>query len=127
LVGAALLLVGLVIVSYQWQSAREARDTYHRLADSLQVAVDSLDVEYARVKAELPPFEPDDERNFWYWYAQQAQANQWMLLSEWELTHLKEAGLRDPVNQLRNDLVAHPELIQIQGVMGGTMRFYAPE
>ena len=79
------------------------------------------------MKAELPPFEPDDERNFWYEYAQQAQANQWMLLSDWELTHLKEAGLRDPVNQLRNDLVAHPELIQIQGVMGGTMRFYAPE
>ena len=67
LAGAALLLVCLVVVFFRWQSAREARDTYRRLADSLQVAVDSLDVEYARVKAELPPFESDDERNFWYW------------------------------------------------------------
>lgn len=124
---AVLLLIGLAIVFFRWQSAREARDSYRRLADSLQVAVDSLDVEYAKVKAELPPFEPDDERNFWYEEARRAQANQWMLLQDRELKDLKEAGLADPVNQLRNDLMAHPELIQIDGVLGGTMGFNAPE
>jgi hypothetical protein len=102
-------------------------DEYRRLADSLQVAVDSLNVEHAKVKAELPPSEPDGESNFWYEEARRAQANQWMLLSDHELVHLKRAGLRDPVNQLQDDLVAHPELIQIQGVMGGTMRFYASQ
>ena len=49
-----------------------------------------------------------------------------MLLRDWDLIDLKKAGLRDPVNQLRNDLVAHPELIGIPGGLGGTMRFYAP-
>ena len=127
LAGAAVLLIGLVVVFLRWQSAQEARDTYRRLADSLQVAVDSFEVEYAKVKVELPPLDPDDDRNFWYEEARRAQANQWMLLRDVDLKRLKKAGLADPVNQLRNDLVAHPEQIQIQGVMGGTMGFNAPE
>jgi hypothetical protein len=127
LAGVALLLIGLVVVVLQWQSAKGARDTYRLRADSLQAAVDSLEVEYARVKAEVPAPEPDGERNFWYEEARRAQANQGMLLQDVDLKRLKKAGLADPVNRLRNDLVAHPELIQTEGVMGGTMGFNAPE
>lgn len=122
--GVALLLIGLVVVFLQWQRAQEARDTYRRLADSLQVAVDSLEVEHVGGTAEPPP---GDDRDFWYQQARQAQANQWMLLQDRELKDLKKAGLADPVNRLRNDLVAHPELIQRPGVLGGTMGFNGPE
>jgi hypothetical protein len=46
-----------------------------------------------------------------------------MLLLDHEIRELREAGLDDPVNRLRNDLVAHPELIPMEGVLGGTMYF----
>lgn len=50
--------------------------------------------------------------------------HQRVLLTDIDLLDLKAAGLTDPVNQLRSDLGAHPDLIPVQGVFGGTMGFY---
>ena len=46
-----------------------------------------------------------------------------MLLSDREIRQLRRKGLEDPVNELRHDLVLHPELIPYKGVLGGTMGF----
>ena len=62
--------------------------------------------------------------------AKQAEArsiepvHQRVLLTDIDLLDLKAAGLTDPVNQLRSDLGAHPDLIPVGGVFGGTMGFY---
>jgi len=50
--------------------------------------------------------------------------HQRVLLTDIDLLDLKAAGLTDPVNQLRSDLGAHPDLIPVPGVFGGTMGFY---
>jgi len=50
--------------------------------------------------------------------------HQRVLLTDIDLLDLKAAGLTDPVNQLRSDLGAHPDLIPVGGVFGGTMGFY---
>jgi len=50
--------------------------------------------------------------------------HQRVLLTDIDLLDLKAAGLTDPVNQLRSDLGAHPDLIPVEGVFGGTMGFY---
>jgi len=39
-------------------------------------------------------------------------------------TELKEKGLKDPINDLKLDLIKHPELISEEPVLGGTMGFY---
>jgi hypothetical protein len=46
-----------------------------------------------------------------------------MLINEFDISDLKKTGLRDPVNDLRRDLMAHPELIPMKGILGGTMGF----
>jgi hypothetical protein len=43
-----------------------------------------------------------------------------------ETDDLERRGLRDPVMSLKNDLLAHPELIPFEPTMGGTMRFTGP-
>ena len=47
-----------------------------------------------------------------------------MLLWDHEIQRLREKGLEDPVNNLRDDLMSHPELIPYEGVLGGTMGFF---
>jgi len=49
------------------------------------------------------------------------------LLDEFQIKTLKNRGLSDPVRQLSTDIMAHPELIPFEGVLGGTMGFYSPE
>ncbi len=41
-----------------------------------------------------------------------------------DLQILKNRGLSNPVNQLKSDLMNHPELIPHSGTHGGSMRFY---
>ena len=45
------------------------------------------------------------------------------LINDFQLKRLVKKGLKDPVNDLRNDLVKHPELIPYKGVVGGTVGF----
>ena len=43
-----------------------------------------------------------------------------------ETDELERKGLSDPVMALKNDLLAHPELIPYEPIAGGTMRFTGP-
>lgn len=43
----------------------------------------------------------------------------------WEIRQFQAQGLSDPIADLKNDLMRKPELINIPGVLGGTMRIYA--
>ncbi|MBU2489526.1 MAG: hypothetical protein KKA60_09065 [Proteobacteria bacterium] len=47
-------------------------------------------------------------------------------LSPEERERLEAAGLSDPARDLAVDLMAHPELIPMEGVVGGRMGFYDP-
>jgi hypothetical protein len=43
----------------------------------------------------------------------------------YEVEALRRLGLRDPIAQIVDSLVSHPEVIPHAGVLGGTMGFYA--
>lgn len=60
---------------------------------------------------------------FWYEEASRAKNNQFMLLEDSEVAVLKSQGLRDPVREIREDLMRRPDLIPFEGVMGGRMQF----
>jgi hypothetical protein len=45
------------------------------------------------------------------------------LIDDFQLKKLEKKGLKDPINDLRNDLIQHPELIPYKGVLGGTVGF----
>ncbi|GEM_PF-1242023 len=49
------------------------------------------------------------------------------LLSNFEINRLKRQGLDDPVNDITKDLLSRNDLIPYDGVLGGTMSFYAPQ
>jgi hypothetical protein len=49
------------------------------------------------------------------------------LLSDFEINRLRRQGLNDPVNDITRDLLRRSDLIQHEGVLGGTMGFYSPE
>ena len=50
-----------------------------------------------------------------------------LLLDEWDVNSLKRQGLGNPVEDLKEDLIASKELIQDEGVLGGEMQFYSKE
>ncbi|MCX5799799.1 MAG: hypothetical protein NTX17_00165 [Candidatus Eisenbacteria bacterium] len=112
----ALLLVTTVVFAFLWALAgrhcQEMRMTIRELSgvresnlalqDSLRMVAGSLSS--AKDSAE-------------------AEADQRILLDQVDIRRLKKLGLSDPATQLRRDLVAHPELIPYEGVLGGTMGF----
>jgi seryl-tRNA synthetase len=48
-------------------------------------------------------------------------------LEEFEIEQLKQKGLKDPVKDLKLDLMKRKDLIPYKGVLGGTMNFYSEE
>ena len=48
-------------------------------------------------------------------------------LSQWEIQNFQQKNLEDPEEEIRQDLFNKPELIPIEGVLGGTMGFHSPE
>jgi hypothetical protein len=48
------------------------------------------------------------------------------IINALEIEDLHRKGLRDPIPQLVDSLLAHPEVIPHPGVLGGTMAFYYP-
>ena len=44
-----------------------------------------------------------------------------------EIENLRRKGLTDPVREIKADLMRHPELIPIPGVLGGRMGFYSED
>ncbi len=81
---------------------------------ALRAESDSLAAAYDSLKKNCAPA-PEHEHNggFWAEQAVKARDNQWMLLHESEIRELQAKGLADPVNDLRNDLKSHPEIIPI--------------
>jgi hypothetical protein len=47
-------------------------------------------------------------------------------ITDFEIQQLKKLGLENPVFDLKNDLMQKSELIQFDGVLGGTMRIISP-
>jgi hypothetical protein len=119
----------------RWQGA-ETRLRAHRewsafLADSVRESLT-----FPR-----PPDGPEGRDSlYWQWVATgaQLQSRRWQqavrhwvenratLLDAAAIELLKRDGLTDPPRQLRDSLVAHPELIPYEGVQGGTM-FFLPD
>lgn len=48
-------------------------------------------------------------------------------IQEFEMKQLKQKGLKDPVKDLKTDLMKRQDLIPYKGVLGGTMGFYSQE
>ena len=113
-----------VILGMLWRSAeyrgRQASIIAQEISDvgqtnrTLQDSVASLKRDLAGAR---------EYSKFWYDQTSRARQNQGMLLNEFEVSDLKQMGLEDPVNDLRRDLIKHPELIPYEGVLGGKMAF----
>jgi hypothetical protein len=136
---AAGLLLGVAAAAYfglQWRDAEsratKATEWGSFLADSLGSAM----------SFPPPPVGPEGPDSvYWQWVATTAtlQARRWQkvvrvaaenratLLEVHEIEDLRRQGLDDPVAELRSSLMAHPELIPCEPVLGGTMGFYSPE
>lgn len=119
-----VLLLACIFCAHRWRACEAARggcnDRITELTKELGAAnavLDSLDVMIVPGSG----FEMKDD--FWYRQAVWARENQRMLLWPHEIRALQEWGLDDPVEQIRDDLVAHPELIPHEGVLGGQMHF----
>jgi hypothetical protein len=116
-VSIAALAVAAVVLA-QNEMLKRSRDKYRREWAHIQSEYDKLRVEQeeglvrnavqARCAKEL----------------EEACANQAMLMGYSEIEQLRRAGLPDPVRQLRENLMAHREIIPFGGVLGGTMGFY---
>jgi hypothetical protein len=101
----------------RWTEAAATADEVGKIRATNSALHDSLTMLRQEVSA-LP-----GNASFWMEECSRAQRNQAMLLDEHEIFTLKQMGLSDPVNDLRRDLHAHPELIPFEGVLGGTMGF----
>lgn len=121
---AAILAAMSIFFGHRWLSAeRQCREA--------EMAGARLTYEYKAIRAVLdslqaaisPSGGQEPNAPFWYSQAIRARENQGMLLGEIEIRVLKRKGLEDPVNELRDDLAAHPELIPYEGVLGGKMQF----
>lgn len=93
-----VLLVFLVLNTYDSDSEL-SRHAQAAQIDSLKKLVDEI-----KEKGNLPPS-----------------------LDQQSIKYLKEKGLINPVEDLRNDLIKEGALIKRKGVLGGSMGFYLPE
>lgn len=48
-------------------------------------------------------------------------------ITDFEIEQLKQKGLKDPVKDLKTDLMNRKDLIPYKGVLGGTMNFFTEE
>lgn len=99
---ALLVLVLVIGVLYMWHRAEQNEERARKeLAEAREAE--------SRARELLAKVKP---------------AERGVFLSDDEIAELKQAGLTDPVNQLRSDLGAHGSLIPISSVVGGRMGFY---
>jgi len=109
--GIAIVWGGLFLLKWR-ESERQCRETEANLNG---------------VRSQLermlhPPQGTHD--SFWYNQAMEARENQSMLMNSSEVEELKRHGLANPVQDLRQDLMKHRELIPFESVEGpGGMRF----
>jgi hypothetical protein len=98
-----LLLISLIpSLSYR-SRVSDLEDHIVRLQDACMERNDSLAVliQELRIKHAVPPF-----------------------LDKAQVEYLEKMGLNNPVTDLRDDLIANPELISMAGVLGGRMGFF---
>jgi hypothetical protein len=104
----AVAVVGVVVLGVRWRMAENRAATADRVKTRMGHVVDSLEAEVARLKlvAVLPPSTlPRQE------------------LSASRIAELRRAGLPDPERNLRDSLLAHPELIPYPSTAGGMIFF----
>ena len=97
-----LLLYLLSSLSYR-SRVSDLKDHIVRLQDACMERNDSLAVllQEMRIKHAVPPF-----------------------LDKVQVEYLEKRGLNNPVADLRDDLIANPDLISKSGVLGGRMGFF---
>ena len=113
IIGAAILSAFVAIWGVQYVG-REREKVLVARVDSLRTAL--AGAERTRTRARNLSMNSELE-------AQQAHE----AIDSSERDELKQAGLSDPVHDLKADLQLHRELIPYPGVLGGTMGFYSDE
>jgi hypothetical protein len=112
------VLIALAVTALWWQlSERRARQLHHEV-ERLTATVDSLRASSNGSGGATSAGESAGagERTI--------PAS---LLTPAQVQELRQRGLSEPVRDLTADLERHPELIPIQPVSGGTMRFYGSQ
>ena len=125
-------LIPSIYLAVQWRQAE------HRAAETTRWTRFVMDSLGTTLNLPSPPVEPFGRDSlYWQWVATTArmQSRRWQqavqhwarlrgtVLDPLDIELLKQQGLVDPPRQLRENLVAHAELIPYPGVMGGTMFF----
>lgn len=118
-ISAIFFLIGLILfLTYNiWNSRQEIGDLEDRETrlveerDILRERIEQLKEEINRTDPAEPGVEKEPRS----------------LLSNFDISRLKRMGLEDPVNDITQDLLRRSDLIQHEGVLGGTMGFYSPD
>jgi len=112
-----LLIIMLFLVYTVWDNNRMIQDLEEREARLVEERDAMRDI-----AADMEP-EPRHDDPVEQLEQQPARS----LLSNFEVNRLKRQGLDDPVRDITDDLLKRNDLIQHEGIMGGTMAFYTPE
>lgn len=112
-----LLIIMLFLVYTVWDNNRMIQDLEEREARLVEER-DSLRDITAEMQPEPRHDDPVDEVE---------ERPSRSLLSNFDVNRLKRQGLDDPVKNITDDLLRRSDLIQHQGIMGGTMGFYTAE
>ncbi len=136
LVLAVALLLSLTAAAFLGVRWRQAESRVQATREWTQFVVDSLGT---TLRLPHPPEGPGGRDSiYWQWVATgaQLQSRRWQqavgfwiasrgtLLDLSDIEDLRRQGLAEPVRQLRDSLIAHPELIPVSGVHGGKMGFH---
>jgi hypothetical protein len=113
----AVLAVALWRADQRWKGTAAIEDQNDRVRTRNWALHESLAVRGREVD------EARQRSSFWERQTSTAEQHQGMLLNEFDISHLKKKGLPDPESDLRRDLMGHPELIPMEGILGGTMGF----
>ena len=135
ILGFTLVLASLLAAAFFAMRWRQAEIHARATARWTHFVMDSLGTSVS-----FPPPPPGPAGRdwvYWQWVAisAQLQSRRWQqavrgwverratLLDLPDIENLRRQGLEDPPRQLRDSLVAHPELIPFPGELGGTMFF----
>jgi hypothetical protein len=116
-----LASVAALVFGMLWGSTAQRYRRAAASVDELSAANSALQDSLSVVTSDLAQVRGDSESR--QEQTASARLQEAMLLNDFELRRLVRMGLKDPVNELRHDLVLHPELIPYKGILGGTMGF----
>src|SRR5262249_61872309 len=133
---AVVLALGLLVSGFLWVRLRATEGALQETRIWTRAVLDSR----GRTFDDPPPVGPEGRDSlYWHWVAlsarmdgrrlmtklRGARARRGTLLSAADVVRVKEAGLDDPVAQLRDSLAARPDLIPYKGYAGPRMVFAA--